>query len=263
MLNDKYVSQIEGLEDVQYVGPKIVKPSKDVDSPGHDDFIGPTNGGGQRNPTVGNHNNQWTRLEVVVIATLISTIIGLLGSFILFKKIYSHQNCLAPCDGTGIDKDYIEDCHHLGMAPVPSTTTDDELELTTGGRRSSSSTRRSSGMNSVNSVSVATPRSHGALSSIDENSIATSDMESLYSANISLSTGKSVALRSVGSLHSEQTMIVSNTHGRRDYHRTPSFGERDDKEVSFLSAMEQYMFPLMDELNYLILTNFVLCSMFI
>lgn len=77
MLNDKYVSKIEGLQDVNYVGPTIVKPSRDPDLPGHDDYLGAEG----YNLSQRQRDNM-TRLEIVVIATLISTLVGLLGSFL-------------------------------------------------------------------------------------------------------------------------------------------------------------------------------------
>ena len=209
MLNDAYLSKIEGLEDVNYVGPRIVKPSQNIDPEVYDDYVGGSSQG---------RKSKMSRLEVVVIATLISTMVGLFGSFLLFKKVYANQNCLAPCDGTGIDKDYIEDCHNLGVTQVGETAHNSSSP-------SGKSTKSGWNMNSVNSVGGS-----GVLSSIDENSASTSDIGSLYSGSVSVTTSKSTALKSVGSLHSEQTMVISNA--RRNKNRTPSFGETDDKEVS-------------------------------
>lgn len=216
MLDDKYVPKIDGLINVKYVGPMIVKPSRDTDSPGHDDYLG----------VEGYNNTQrrkkdLTRLEVVVIATLISTLVGLFGSFVLFKRVYSNQNCLAPCDGTGIDKDYIEDCNKLGIEPIGVPVC---------------SPKSPSGKSSKSGWNTDSQNKHrSALSAIDENSVNTSDFGSLYSGTVSC---KSVALKSVASVHSEQTQVIRNGRSsRRDNHSTstPSFGDDGDEEVSFNS----------------------------
>jgi hypothetical protein len=140
---------------------------------------------------------------------------------------------MSPCDGSGIDKQYI-DTSHLGISPAvvtPSSSTsrrvvDDDDDDDDNDSHSSMSGRRSVGWN-MNSL-MNNNKSCG-LSAIEENSMSASDA-SLYSSAMSYSTNKSTstALRSVGSVHSEQTIVMSNSRQHRN--RTPTFGDKDDKE---------------------------------
>lgn len=233
MLNDDYVGQIPGLVDVNYVAPNIIKPSDETDNTLiSNDNLGATGYQADSN------KSSFTRLEIVVAATLVSTIVGLIGSFVLFKKIYSKQNCMAPCDGTGIDKDFIENCHNLGVAPVGRNT------ISNGDQADKNLAWN---MNSVMNTN------NGVLGAIEENSISASDA-SLYSSVMSQSTGQSVAMKSVASMQSEQTMVIRN--GRRN--STPIFGNEHDQEVSidstFLSKQSKMMYSL-ELLSILFRTN--------
>lgn len=206
MLQDMYVGLIDGVEDINYVGPNIVRPNENTESNfGQGNYSGNTI---YKKDTVG-----ISRLEVVVAATLISTIVGLLGSFVLFKRVYSKQNCMAHCDGTAIDKDYIHNCN-LGVTPVGEVGSNTD---------SVASQNVAWNMNSlVNTSSV--------LSCIDENSVAASEgLSSMYSGAMSISTSKSFAMGSVGSVHSEQTMVIRNGSGRKN--STPSFGAKQETKV--------------------------------
>jgi hypothetical protein len=242
MLNNLYASQIDGLENVNYVGPNIVMPSSNKEDFGlgndeNMDGVGSIGNGGGMGGSGGNSN--MSRLEIVVVATLISTLVGLFGSFVLFKKVYSKQNCMSPCDGTGIDKQYMEDCN-LGIPPVRERRHDNgdggDDNYNDNDDDSNTTDSRSAGWN-MNSLMK---NRGGALSAIDENSMSASDAVSLYSNSgnsaISYSTNKSIAMRSVGSLHSEQTMVIRN--GR--VNRTPSFGDFDDKEVRYHIECRQF-----------------------
>ena len=91
-----------------------------------------------------------------------------------------------------------------------------------GNDNSSSSTGKSVGWN-MNSVIA----SRGVLTAIDENSMAPS--EGYNSSAMSISTNKSSALKSVSSIHSDQTMVIRNGRRGRQY-STPTFGNHD-KEV--------------------------------
>eukprot|EP00551_Chaetoceros_affinis_P012047 CAMPEP_0203685824 /NCGR_PEP_ID=MMETSP0090-20130426/48747_1 /ASSEMBLY_ACC=CAM_ASM_001088 /TAXON_ID=426623 /ORGANISM="Chaetoceros affinis, Strain CCMP159" /LENGTH=506 /DNA_ID=CAMNT_0050555033 /DNA_START=12 /DNA_END=1533 /DNA_ORIENTATION=+ len=209
MLNDLYVAPlIEGLQSVKYVAPAIYNPSDNISDEVNDDYFGGTS---ERNiPTL---NPGMSRLEIVVVATLISTIVGLIGSFVLFKKVFSKQNCMSGCDGTGIDKQYIEQCN-MDTIPV-----EDQDQVN--GSDSSQSGRKSVGWN-MNSVMDTS----GVLSSIDENSIPPSDASYYSNASTAFSTNKSIALKSVSSMHSDLTRVVTN----ESRNRTPAFGGVDDKE---------------------------------
>lgn len=90
-----------------------------------------------------------------------------------------------------------------------------------------------------------------ALSAIDENSsVNTSgDFGSIYSGTISC---KSVAVKSVGSVHSEQTQVIGNGRSRRNHrHSTPSFGESGDKEVSVNNYAMQSYYDISIRMNHL------------
>lgn len=69
--------------------------------------------GSQENYTT----NGLTKVEVIVLATIVSALVGLIGTIILSKRVFASKgdNCFAPCDGTGKDRDYMEDSDNMGQ----------------------------------------------------------------------------------------------------------------------------------------------------
>ena len=184
MSQNVHVGKIEGIESVNYVAPNLVIPSPNA---GNAVGLGQeVNAGGSSYQ----NNRSFSRLEIVVAATLVSTIVALLASFVLFKRVYSKQNCMAPCDGTGIDKEYMQSSN-LGVTPVGEAGGDFESVV--------------SKSSSWNMRSVVTTTS-GGLHSIDEDSVAASESNSIYS---------------------DQTMVIRNS-GKNS---TPLFGNYSAKEV--------------------------------
>jgi len=295
MVNDALVSQVNGLEGLQYIGPDIIIPSDhelhlDEDGDGDGDLINGGMGGKNKKNGVDINEPQLSRLQIVVIATLISSIVGIIGSIILFKKVFTKQNCMTPCDGSGIDKDYMENhsyghnninnmmngssFHTSRMSPESAGTgagtgagadsfennqESDSDSCDDGG--SGTPVRGGWNMNSV-SVTHGHPHSHGhphghphgrarPLSAIDENSMEnSSDACSIYSSSVmSHATQRSTApfhksmassssWNEEGSVHSEQTQVVSNSSTRRLFknkNSTPSFGDVDSKENVIMS----------------------------
>lgn len=57
-----------------------------------------------------------TQIQIVTLATLVSAVIGILAAAVMFKKVFvTKKNRFAACDGTGIDKDYMESVHTPGV----------------------------------------------------------------------------------------------------------------------------------------------------
>lgn len=103
MKNNFLVSpRVEFLVSASYKGPRITKP--DSYSVASTEVTTET----PATKTMGGMN----ALNKVIIATLCSAVVGIVAAFLLFKKVFhSRQNCFASCDGTGVEKDYIEEAH--------------------------------------------------------------------------------------------------------------------------------------------------------
>jgi hypothetical protein len=194
--------RIQNLMSISYKGPKIVLPEIQVPSGGTFD-----NGDGSTIPKTG-----MTIMSKVIIGALFSAIVGIVAGFVLFKKVFNSQNCFGACDGTGLDRDYIEEAHFYS----PSRLRED--------RRSAPSNDDDDGMQVVsydiaNGLSVINEDSE--IMSADT-SFAMSTMTG-HSSNISrFITGDTSIASWAGeaeSVASEKTLHTSNKH------RTPIFGK--------------------------------------
>eukprot|EP00979_Chaetoceros_neogracilis_P000826 scaffold178_cov269-Chaetoceros_neogracile.AAC.9 len=101
MKSDYLVPRVQNLLEASYKGPQIISP----ESTSNPEM---TTGANTSHPTpVG-----LSSMSKVVIATLCSAVVGIVAAFVLFKKVFnSKQNCFAACDGTGMDKSYIDNAH--------------------------------------------------------------------------------------------------------------------------------------------------------
>jgi hypothetical protein len=94
--------RIENLYLASYRGPQFQKPLQLQES---ENNINTIMGESQSNSNGGG----LTQLQIVTLATLVSAVIGTLAAAVLFKKVFAtKQNCFAACDGTGIERDYID-----------------------------------------------------------------------------------------------------------------------------------------------------------
>ena len=52
-----------------------------------------------------------TKMEVIILASIVSAVVGLIGTLILSKRLFTSKgdNCFAVCDGTGVDNEYMDD----------------------------------------------------------------------------------------------------------------------------------------------------------
>ena len=86
--------RIQDLENVSYRAPAFFQPNTATDVKGV-----PVKGG-------------VSIMSKVIIATLCSAVVGIVAAFILFKKVFhSKPNCFVACDGSGVDRTYIEEAH--------------------------------------------------------------------------------------------------------------------------------------------------------
>ena len=191
---------VAGLEMVTYRGPLFTMPVYEDDD-GHDiNEFSQTNIGDSSASSV---RSGMTRMEIVVVATLVSAVIGIAGAMLLTKRaLIPGNNCLAACDGTGIDVNYMKD------AAINADRTFGEEE------------------EEEEEAAEVQWNSNTGLSVIDESSDApsyyTRDSYATSSTPFSRRTGSS----DDNSIHSEKTFKISNKF------RTPSFGNDVIQEVS-------------------------------
>jgi hypothetical protein len=200
--------RVDFLIGASYKGPRITKPdpftfaSTEVttgnDTPSTDTTVGGLN-----------------TLNKVIIATLCSAIVGIVAAFVLFKKVFnSRQNCFASCDGTGVDRDYIEEAHF--RSPSSKLGGDDNI-FPIGDPHELDE-------NQMVEYDIA-----NGLEVIQENSDTMSMMNESYDSStmtnfsnrLNASCDLSVAWSEAKSLASEKTIPTSN--GTRL--RTPTFGD--------------------------------------
>ena len=154
-------------------------------------------------------------MNKVILATLCSAVIGIVCAFVLFKKVFnSKQNCFAACDGTGMDKHYIEEAHF--QSPHANSENGyensfiaEDMEVV--------QYDIANGLSVINEDSDAfrTP----------ENDVPLRAMSSLHRLNAS---DTNTVWTETGSIASEKTLPTSNRH------RTPIFGNNDPSNaVSF------------------------------
>jgi len=102
MKSDYLVPRVQNLLEASYKGPQIISPESTNSNPEMTTDANPSY------PTSAGLSS----MSKVVIATLCSAVVGIVAAFVLFKKVFnSKQNCFAACDGTGMDKSYIDNAH--------------------------------------------------------------------------------------------------------------------------------------------------------
>eukprot|EP01083_Nonionella_stella_P138779 422429_1 len=154
--------------------------------------------------------------------------VGFFAAFVLFKKINNRQNCMAACDGSGIDQGFIESQTRpvpvLPLSPNGEPFDDDEDD----------------GEMQMLHYDLA----NGGLSAIAETlDMSSSDAESSYASSFAMSamTNQTNMTRSLAdgsnwndseSISSERTARTSNralrVGGRARVLSTPHFGTKDN-----------------------------------
>ena len=182
---------VAGLEMVTYRGPKFTMPVYDDD----DVYFLNQDGLSQSNMGTASTNSGMTKMEIIVVASLVSAVMGIAFAMFLSKKAFSSgQNCLAACDGTGIDVKYMED------AAVVASLDEDASEVQW--------------------------NSNTGLSAIDEMSEAPSYLTRDSHATSVTPFSRRTGISDDNSIHSEKTHRISNKFS------TPSFGSDAVQEVS-------------------------------
>jgi len=201
--------RVDFLIGASYRGPKITKPDPQT-------FASAEVNTGSESPFTKTVDGMNT-LNKVIIATLCSAIVGIVAAFVLFKKVFnSRQNCFASCDGTGVDRAYIEEAHfrspsNVGkdnMFPMSVTQELDENQVVE--------------YDIANGLQVIHETSD-TMSSMNE-SYDSSTMTN-FSSRLNASCDFSVAWSEAKSMASEKTLPTSN--GNRL--RTPTFGDNNQK----------------------------------
>ncbi len=95
--------RVDNLINISYRGPSIISP--DGNDSGRDEV---QNSFVDINTSSSTQHNGGMTTSGLLMATLVSTIVGFFAAFVLFKKINSKQSCMAACDGSGIDRDFME-----------------------------------------------------------------------------------------------------------------------------------------------------------
>lgn len=198
MKNNLLVSSVNNLIMAAYNGPKIVSP----ESPTIISNAEITGGGGSPSSSTG--RSGLSSMNKVIISTLCSAVVGIVAAFVLFKKVFNaKQNCFAACDGTGLDRDYIENAHFQSPHGKGSGFDDfhgvDEMETV--------QYDIANGLSVVNEDSdyMSTAASY-SMSAMTHNSSRMNASD----ASVAWSEARSVA--------SAKTVTISNKH------RTPAFG---------------------------------------
>ncbi len=186
--------RVKDLISISYKGPKVELPeigSVSVDKKGGE------SGGGM------------SVMSKVVIGALFSAIVGIVAGFVLFKKVFNAQNCFSSCDGTGVERDFIDETKYY--------TNPNRLR----------ETRNRTPAGNDNEMQVVSYDIANGLSVINEDSEAMSASASFamstmtgHSSHISnLPVGDAtMAWNEAGSVASEKTIPTSNKN------RTPAFG---------------------------------------
>ncbi len=206
--------RIRNLLSISYKGPRLVLP--EAEPPSLSESVSPNKG--------------MDVMTKVVIGALFSAIVGIVAGFVLFKKVFNSQNCFSNCDGTGVDRAYIEEAHFYS----PSRLRDD---------------RSGASVNEEDMAVVSYDIANG-LSVINEDS----DVMSSANASFAMSTmtghssnfGRFTAGEADASswntdsrsIHSEKTIPRSNKN------RTPAFGTVSIFSSVFLPFSFKKMFSL-------------------
>jgi hypothetical protein len=226
MKNNFFVApRVDSVLKVSYKGPRIMKPETfSFESP---DIIGETS-----SSTSSETGNGLNALNKVIIATLCSAIVGIVAAFVLFKKVFhSRQNCFAYCDGSGVDRAYVEEAHFRS----PNKQDDDNIFPMVDVDVDADATDL--GENQVVEYDIA-----NGLQVIHEASSDTMSMNESYDSStmtnfsnrLNASCDFSIAWSEAKSLASEKTIPTSNGHRLR----TPTFGD-SLRKVSCLRCIHE------------------------
>jgi len=103
MKENSVLADVPGLLGMSYANPPLCNPT----NCGSSGQLEADTANSQENYV----SNGLTNMEVIVIATIVSAVVGLIGTIIISKRVLTKKgdNCFAPCDGTGKDRDYLED----------------------------------------------------------------------------------------------------------------------------------------------------------
>jgi len=218
MTSDYLALRVINLLKASYLGPLIKKPQNSVTEV--------FRGSPPQNP---NPNGSGLTTSGLLVATLVSTMVGFFAAFVLFKKINNRQNCMAACDGSGIDQEFIES----QTRPVPV------LPLSPNGDRPFDDDEDDGEMQMLHY-----DLANGGLSAIAETlDMSSSDAESSYASSFAMSamTNQTNMTRSLAdgsnwndseSISSERTTRTSNralrAGGRARVLSTPHFGTKDN-----------------------------------
>lgn len=159
-------------------------------------------------------------MNKVVIATLASCVVGIVAAFVLFKKVFNNsQNCFAACDGTGIDKNYIENAHFASPTRPGPLTIEDLPGDDEGEEMQVVQYDIANGL-SVIEEGVDDDQSSFANSYAGSYAMSSMSVVTSNSRHLDQSCDASVAM----SVASEKTIPTSNKYNNR----TPTFGEERD-----------------------------------
>lgn len=190
--------RVHNLLSISYKGPMLIVPEDHVTVvlPGLD-------GEATNTPD----NSGMSIMTKVVFGALFSAIVGIVAGFVLFKKVFNtKQNCFAACDGTGVDRDYIDESHFysphrddLRNVSMPGEDMEETVEY-----------------DIANGLTVINEESDGMSASA---SYAMSTMTGYSNASRFNSSQVSMGWTDAGSVASEKTLPTSNRN------RTPMFGK--------------------------------------
>lgn len=106
MTSDYLALRVTNLLKASYLGPQIQVPNGVTEVRGSP-------------PQISKPNRSGLTTSGLLMATLVSTMVGFFAAFVLFKKINNRQNCMAACDGSGIDQEFIESqCRPVPVLPL-------------------------------------------------------------------------------------------------------------------------------------------------
>ena len=220
MTSDYLALRVSNLLKASYLGPIIQKPQKNsvTEVKGFP-------------PQTRNSNRSGLTTSGLLVATLVSTMVGFFAAFVLFKKINNRQNCMAACDGSGIDQGFMESQTRpvpvLPLSPNGDIPFDDEEDDDDDGEMQM----------------LHYDLANGGLSAIAETlDMSSSDAESSYASSFAMSamTNQTNMTRSLAdgsnwndseSISSERTTRTSNralVGGRARVLSTPHFGTKDN-----------------------------------
>jgi len=199
MTNNLLVSSVKHLIMATYNGPNIVAPESTTTISNAEI----TGSGGPNSSSTG--RSGLSAMNKVIISTLCSAVVGIVAAFVLFKKVFNaNQNCFAACDGTGVDRDYIENEHfqspHGKGSDFDGSHGVDEMETVQ--------------YDIANGLSVINEDDSDYMSAAA--SYAMSGMT--HNSNRMNASDASVVWSDARSVASEKTVTISNKH------RTPAFG---------------------------------------